>query len=309
MFPSPSTRPPGRAPSRACSPRSSWSWPPARAPRAVAARRPPRRSRSPPPTPPPPPPRPRVRRPAPAFPVTLTDDEGTAVALATEPQKIVSLTPGRDRDPVRRRCRRSGRRHRRFQRLPGRGQAAARRRDLRDGRRREDRQPRRPTSSSPAAPASPRPTRSPSCARSRSRCWSCRATRSTHLQGHRPRRDRRRRDRRRDRPDDDDARRHGRHRGRPTTAESAKAATPPRVFYDVGYIDTTGQIYGPAKGSFLAEMLGMLGVDVITGDAVTYEIPLETLIERDPAGHHPGRQRLLHADGRDASPSGPAGRS
>ena len=32
--------------------------------------------------------------PAPAFPVTLTDDEGTKVELKTEPQKIVSLTPG-----------------------------------------------------------------------------------------------------------------------------------------------------------------------------------------------------------------------
>jgi len=30
---------------------------------------------------------------APAFPVTLTDDEGTAVELKTEPKKIVSLTP------------------------------------------------------------------------------------------------------------------------------------------------------------------------------------------------------------------------
>ena len=29
-------------------------------------------------------------------------------------------------------------------------------------------------------------------------------------------------------------------------------------------------------------MLGMLGVDVITGDKVTYEVPLETLIQRDP---------------------------
>ena len=29
----------------------------------------------------------------PAFPVTITDDEGTAVTIATEPQKIVSLTP------------------------------------------------------------------------------------------------------------------------------------------------------------------------------------------------------------------------
>ena len=69
-----------------------------------------------------------------------------------------------------------------------------------------------------------------------------------------------------------------------TAAQSAAPATgpKPRVFYDVGYIDTTGQIYGAAKGSFLAEMLDMLGVDTITGDATTYEVPLETLIERDP---------------------------
>jgi iron complex transport system substrate-binding protein len=65
-------------------------------------------------------------------------------------------------------------------------------------------------------------------------------------------------------------------------AESAKTAKPPRVFYDVGYLDATGQIYGPGEGSFLAEMVGMLGVDVITGDKVTYEVPLETLVERDP---------------------------
>ena len=31
--------------------------------------------------------------PAPSFPVTLTDDEGTAVTIAAEPQRIVSLTP------------------------------------------------------------------------------------------------------------------------------------------------------------------------------------------------------------------------
>jgi iron complex transport system substrate-binding protein len=65
-------------------------------------------------------------------------------------------------------------------------------------------------------------------------------------------------------------------------AASAKAPTKPRVFYDVGYVDTTGQIFAPAEGSFLAEMVGLLGVDVITGDKVTYEIPLEKLIERDP---------------------------
>ena len=51
--------------------------------------------------------------------------------------------------------------------------------------------------------------------------------------------------------------RHGRP-GRVATAAGPK----PRVFYDVGYIDTTGQIYGAGKGSFLAEMLDMLGVDV-----------------------------------------------
>ena len=65
-------------------------------------------------------------------------------------------------------------------------------------------------------------------------------------------------------------------------AESQKSTTKPRVFYDVGYLDTTGQIFGPAEGSFLAEMIGLLGVDVITGDKLTYEIPLETLIQRDP---------------------------
>ncbi|MFL5674068.1 MAG: ABC transporter substrate-binding protein [Chloroflexota bacterium] len=65
-------------------------------------------------------------------------------------------------------------------------------------------------------------------------------------------------------------------------AESARTPKPPRVFYDVGYIDGTGQIYGPGEGSFLAEMVGMLGVDVITGDKTTYEVPLETLVSRDP---------------------------
>lgn len=66
------------------------------------------------------------------------------------------------------------------------------------------------------------------------------------------------------------------------TAAAAAAPSKPRVFYDVGYLDETGQIYGPAEGSFLAEMVGLLGVDVITSDPVTYEIPLETLIEKDP---------------------------
>jgi iron complex transport system substrate-binding protein len=70
--------------------------------------------------------------------------------------------------------------------------------------------------------------------------------------------------------------------GTAAAAAGQQAGTKQRVFYDVGYIDTTGQIYGPGKGSFLDEMLEMLGIDVITGDPVTYEVPLETLIERDP---------------------------
>jgi cobalamin transport system substrate-binding protein len=70
--------------------------------------------------------------------------------------------------------------------------------------------------------------------------------------------------------------------GTAAQAESKKTATPPRVFYDVGFIDGTGQIFGPGEGSFLAEMVALLGVDVITGDKATYEVPLETLVERDP---------------------------
>ena len=63
----------------------------------------------------------------------------------------------------------------------------------------------------------------------------------------------------------------------------ASQSPKPRVFYDVGYDDTTGAIYAPADDSFLAEMVTMAGGDVITtGDPNTYEIPLETLIEKDP---------------------------
>ncbi|MBA2701034.1 MAG: ABC transporter substrate-binding protein [Chloroflexi bacterium] len=57
----------------------------------------------------------------------------------------------------------------------------------------------------------------------------------------------------------------------------------PRVFYEVGYTDATGEIYAPADGSFLAEMVALAGADPITtGDPNDYQIPLETLIERDP---------------------------
>lgn len=57
----------------------------------------------------------------------------------------------------------------------------------------------------------------------------------------------------------------------------------PRVFYDVGYDDTTGAIFAPAEDSFLAEMVTAAGGDVITtGDPNSYELPLEQLIDKDP---------------------------
>lgn len=63
----------------------------------------------------------------------------------------------------------------------------------------------------------------------------------------------------------------------------AATGTPPRVFYEIGYDDTTGAIYAPADDSFVAEMVTLAGGDTITtGDPNTYEIALETLIERDP---------------------------
>lgn len=63
----------------------------------------------------------------------------------------------------------------------------------------------------------------------------------------------------------------------------AAAGTPPRVFYEIGYDATTGAIYAPADDSFVAEMVTLAGGDTITtGDPNTYEIALEKLIERDP---------------------------
>jgi iron complex transport system substrate-binding protein len=66
------------------------------------------------------------------------------------------------------------------------------------------------------------------------------------------------------------------------SAAAKGAGTPPRVDYEVGYTEATGQIYVPGADSFLAEMVTLAGGDVITGDPITYEIPLETLIQRDP---------------------------
>ena len=80
--------------------------------------------------------------PAPAFPATLTDDEGTGVTLAAEPQKIVSLTPATTEILF---ALGAGDRGRRDDDATTTRAAAdpARRRDLHVGRRREDRRPRR----------------------------------------------------------------------------------------------------------------------------------------------------------------------
>lgn len=57
----------------------------------------------------------------------------------------------------------------------------------------------------------------------------------------------------------------------------------PRVLYEVGYDATTGAIFAPADDSFVAEMVTLAGADTITtGDPITYEISLEKLIEKDP---------------------------
>ena len=79
--------------------------------------------------------------PAPSFPVTLTDDEGTAITSRRGPQKIVSLTPAVTETLFAVGAGTASGRHRRLERL-SRGQASARCRHVGDRRRREDREPR-----------------------------------------------------------------------------------------------------------------------------------------------------------------------
>jgi iron complex transport system substrate-binding protein len=63
--------------------------------------------------------------------------------------------------------------------------------------------------------------------------------------------------------------------------EAAVAGLPrPRLFYE---LDATGAIYGPADDSFLAEMIDLAGADPITtGSADKFDISIERLIEADP---------------------------
>jgi iron complex transport system substrate-binding protein len=61
---------------------------------------------------------------------------------------------------------------------------------------------------------------------------------------------------------------------------ATRSAVKPRVFYE---IDATGAIYGPADDSFLAEMIRLAGGDPITtGSPSKFDIPLERLIRADP---------------------------
>ncbi|MEO7118415.1 MAG: ABC transporter substrate-binding protein, partial [Candidatus Limnocylindrales bacterium] len=54
----------------------------------------------------------------------------------------------------------------------------------------------------------------------------------------------------------------------------------PRVFYEIDAFDA---IYGPAEGSFLADLVGLAGGEAITtGDPAVYSISLERLIADDP---------------------------
>jgi iron complex transport system substrate-binding protein len=63
-------------------------------------------------------------------------------------------------------------------------------------------------------------------------------------------------------------------------AAAVKDAPRPRVFYE---LDATGAIYGPADDSFLAEMIELAGADPITtGSPDKFDISVERLIEADP---------------------------
>jgi iron complex transport system substrate-binding protein len=66
-------------------------------------------------------------------------------------------------------------------------------------------------------------------------------------------------------------------------AAATSTGTKPRVYYEVGYTDATGEIFAPADKSFLAEMVSAAGGEPITtGDPNSYSIPLEKLITADP---------------------------
>ncbi len=64
------------------------------------------------------------------------------------------------------------------------------------------------------------------------------------------------------------------------SAVAAAAADRPRVFYE---LDASKEVYGPADGSFVAEMIGLAGGEAITtGSPTVFAIPLERLLAADP---------------------------
>lgn len=61
---------------------------------------------------------------------------------------------------------------------------------------------------------------------------------------------------------------------------AAAGGARPRVFYE---LDATKEIYGPADDSFIAELIALAGGDPITtGSPTVFSIPLETLLAADP---------------------------
>lgn len=63
-------------------------------------------------------------------------------------------------------------------------------------------------------------------------------------------------------------------------ADAVAGEPRPRVYYE---IDATGAYYGPADESFLAEMISLAGGEpVTTGSPTAYDIPAERLVAADP---------------------------
>jgi iron complex transport system substrate-binding protein len=65
------------------------------------------------------------------------------------------------------------------------------------------------------------------------------------------------------------------------TADAVKGAPAPRVYYEIS--EYQGTYYAPADQSFLAQMITMAGgTPITTGSTTAYTIPAETLIKADP---------------------------
>ncbi len=63
-------------------------------------------------------------------------------------------------------------------------------------------------------------------------------------------------------------------------AAATKGLPAPKTFYE---LDATKEIYGPAKDSFIAQMIGLAGgTPITTEDPAVFAIPLEKLVAADP---------------------------